>query len=244
MRALQQTLLLLSLLYTSALTLHAQEGSFTGLLPSYRRFLHRLPPERSHAFFYRADTARRIVALTFDDGPLRRTPRILELLKAQKAPATFFLLASRLDGRNARLYDDPLFSVGLHGWRHPHYSHLSTRSIARELDRGLNRFRHFDLKTEWFRPPYGMVTAALPRLLRERGLHGVLWSLDSYDWRRYRGEKVMDRIRKELRPGSVILLHDQSLPLSDLKNLIDLIRREGYEIVPLKELMESPSLTP
>ena len=221
-----------------------QSGLFSGLFPSYRRFLHRLPAKRSHAFFYRADTMRKIVALTFDDGPLRRTPRILRLLREKEAPATFFLLASHLNARNARLYDDPLFSIGLHGWRHPHYSRLSTRGVARELDRGMERFRRFGLQTEWFRPPYGMVTVTLPRLLDQRHLRGILWSLDSYDWRRYRGRKVLRRIRNHLEPGSVILLHDQSLPLKDLDSLIDTIRSEGYRIVPLAELLHYPTLRP
>jgi len=215
----------------------AQSPSFSGLLPGYRRFLHRLPAERSGAFFYQAATQEKIVALTFDDGPLKRTPRILKLLKEKDAPATFFLLASRLNSRNARLYDDPLFSVGLHGWRHPHYSRLSTRSVARELDRGVARFQRYGLRTEWFRPPYGMVTASLPRLMKERRLHGILWSLDSYDWRRYRGRRALRRIREHLQPGSVILLHDQSLPIRDLNDLIDTIRSEGYRIVPLSELL-------
>jgi len=222
----------------------AQSSSFSGLFPSYRRFLHRLPAERSGAFFYRAATREKIVALTFDDGPLKRTPRILKLLKEKGTPATFFLLASRLDSRSARLYDDPLFSVGLHGWRHPHYSRLSARSVARELDRGLARFRRYGLRTEWFRPPYGMVTATLPRLMKERGLHGILWSLDSYDWKRYRGRRELRRIRKYLEPGSVILLHDQSLPLKDLGELIETIRSEGYRIVPLAELLRYPTLRP
>jgi peptidoglycan/xylan/chitin deacetylase (PgdA/CDA1 family) len=203
-----------------------------------------MPTERSHAFFYQAETDRPIVSLTFDDGPLRRTPRILELLKEKKVPATFFLLASHLNARNARLYDDPLFTVGIHGYRHPHYSRLSTRRIAREIDRARERFRRFGLPVRWFRPPYGMVTAALPRLLAERNLRGVLWSLDSYDWRGRRGKRLLQRIRRHLAPGSVLLLHDQSLPLRDLAALIDTIRAEGYEIVPLEELMKYPSKYP
>jgi len=215
-----------------------------GLLPSYGRLLHRMPAERSHAFFYQAETRRPVVALTFDDGPLRRTPRILKLLKERKAPATFFLLASRLGARNAHLYDDPLFTVGIHGYRHPHYSRLSTRAIARELDRAVARFRRFGLPVRWFRPPYGMVTASLPRLLAERNLRGILWSLDSYDWRGRRGKGLLRRIRRHLAPGSVLLLHDQSLPLRDMAALIDTIRDEGYTIVPLEELMKYPSKYP
>jgi peptidoglycan/xylan/chitin deacetylase (PgdA/CDA1 family) len=241
-RLLLSALLFLPLLLPAGT--QTERSDFSGMLPSYRRFIHRLPPERSHPFFYRADTREKIVALTFDDGPLRRTPRILRLLKEKKAPAAFFLPASRLNARNARLYDDPLFSVGLHGYRHPHYKNLSVSAVARELDRGLERFRHFGLQTEWFRPPYGMVTAALPRLISERNLRGVLWSLDSYDWRRYRGRKAIERIRRHLRPGSVILLHDQSLPIRDLAELIDTIRVEGYTLVPLERLLRSPSLYP
>jgi peptidoglycan/xylan/chitin deacetylase (PgdA/CDA1 family) len=215
-----------------------------GLFPAYGRLLHRMPPARPHAFFYQAETTRPIVALTFDDGPLRRTPRLINLLHNKKTPATFFLLASRLNARNARLYDDPLFTVGIHGYRHPHYGRLSRYHVARELDRAVARFRRVGLPVHWFRPPYGELTTSLPRLLAKRNLQGVLWSLDSYDWRGWRGKRLLQRIRQHLAPGSILLLHDQSLALRELAALIDTIRDEGYEIVPLEELMSYPSRYP
>jgi len=203
-----------------------------------------MAPARSRPFFYRAKSSEKIVALSFDDGPLKRTARIMDLLRKRRVPAAFFILASRLDSRSARLYRDPLFEVGLHGWRHRHYRRLSPRSQARELDRGVRRLQRYGVGTRWFRPPYGEISASLPSLMKRRNLRGVLWSLDSYDWRGYRGTALLVRLRRELRPGSLILLHDQSLPLRDLAALIDTIRGMGYRIVPLSELMKHPSFYP
>ena len=154
---------LLHLLHTNILSgKNGEIGSGWNLYPPYMRFLRRLPKKLSRIFFYRAVTGKKIVALTFDDGPARRTPEIIKLLKQNGTPATFFLLASRVDKYNARFYDDPLFSVGIHGWKHPRYDHSSRDYIAKELGRAVKCFHTHRLPVLWFRPPYGLIVPALP----------------------------------------------------------------------------------
>ena len=214
------------------------------LYPSYYRHLHRMPVSLSRQIFFKADTAEKVVALTFDDGPLGKTAKLLRFLHTHHTPATFFLLAPQLNASKARRYDDPLFEVGLHGYHHYDYRKLSPKHVNRELDRALKVFAAYGLHPRYFRPPYGMVSSTLLHALTQRHLQTILWSIDSRDWNHYRGQKYLRNILTTLTPGSVILMHDQSTNLKTLEKLIEGIRARGYRIVPLNTLVGMGSLVP
>ena len=214
------------------------------LYPSYYRHLHRMPKSLSKQIFFKANTTQKVVALTFDDGPLGKTAKLLRFLHAHHTPATFFLLAPQLSAAKARRYDDPLFEVGLHGYHHYDFRKLSPRKVTWELDRALRLFHKHNLHPRYFRPPYGMVSPTLLHALTQRHLHTILWSIDSQDWNHYRGQKYLRNILTTLTPGSIILMHDQSESLKTLEKLIEGIRGKGYQIVPLSRLEEMGSLVP
>ena len=238
-------LFLLFAVFITSVQIHAGTiPSAWNLYPSYYRHLHRLPAKMSQQIFFKANTAGKIVALTFDDGPLSRTPKLLHFLKTRKIPATFFLLAPQLSAVKAARYADPLFEVGLHSYHHYDYRKLSPDKVRWELDHALRIFHRYGLNPRYFRPPYGMVSRTLLRELSQRRLQTILWSIDSQDWDRYRGQKYLRNILSTLTPGSVILMHDQSEPLGLLGRLIEEIHQKGYRIVPLSELISYGSLIP
>ncbi len=234
----------LSLLCTVSLSAKTPSRAEWNFYPSYGRTLCRLSPSLKHGFFFKAATGRKVVALTFDDGPLRRTPALLRFLKRRGVPATFFLLAPQINRHNAHLYDDPLFTVGLHGYHHINYRRASRKKTRRELDRALRHMRRYGMEPYYFRPPYGMVSRTLLNALNTRHLYGVLWSLDTQDWNGRRGARFRRSVLRSLSPGSVLLMHDQSVSLRDLGRLIDGIYAKGYQIVPLSELVRSGSRYP
>ena len=235
---------ILSLLCIVSLSAKTPSPAQWNLYPSYGRALCRLSPSLKHAFFFKAAMNRKVVALTFDDGPLKRTPALLRFLRQRRVPATFFLLAPQINRHNAHLYDDPLFTVGLHSYHHINYRKASRKKTRRELDRALKHMRRYGLDPYYFRPPYGMVSRTLQRELHARNLQGVLWSLDTQDWNGRRGARFRRSVLRSLSPGSVLLMHDQSVSLRDLGRLIDGIYAKGYTIVPLRELVRLGSRYP
>ena len=214
------------------------------LYPSYYRHLHRMPKSLSNHIFFKANTTKKVIALTFDDGPLGKTAKLLRFLHAHHTPATFFLLAPQLSAAKARRYDDPLFEVGLHSYHHYDFRKLSPKRVYWELDHALKVFAKYDLHPRYFRPPFGMVSSILLNALTQRHLHTILWSIDSRDWNRYRGQKYLHNILTTLTPGSIILMHDQSESLKTLGKLLEGIRAKGYRIVPLNTLVRMGSLVP
>jgi peptidoglycan/xylan/chitin deacetylase (PgdA/CDA1 family) len=150
------------------------------------------------------------VALTFDDGPGAVTPAILGVLRSRGAPATFNVLGSRVRA-GAPLVRRALaegHEIGVHGWRHRDLSARPLRAWA-ELARTiatLHAVAHVVPRV--FRPPYGSTSRELALAARTLGLVTVTWDVDPRDFAEPGADAIADRVRAGVRPGSIVLLHD------------------------------------
>jgi peptidoglycan/xylan/chitin deacetylase (PgdA/CDA1 family) len=187
------------------------------------RVRHALTPERRRAVRRATDglvgplgslTGARVtdaVALTFDDGPGRWTPAILDVLARRRATATFFVLVDRAeaDPAGVRRILDGGHEVGLHGLDHTRLTTLPARAVRARLAEGRARLEAVTQRpVTLFRPPYGSQTPATFVAARRCGLRVVVWTCDAEDWidhvPAYIAELALDR----LRPGGTLLLHD------------------------------------
>lgn len=153
------------------------------------------------------------VALTFDDGPHPEgTPRILEILAEHQAHATFFLVGEQVAKRPqlARRILAEGHAIALHAHRHRLQLRLSTEQLKDDYDRGLQAIQDATATTPTLhRPPYGIYSPAGLEQARNAGLHPLLWSAWGKDWRKFTTpQRIAARVIKDLRPGTVILLHD------------------------------------
>ena len=230
------------LFMTLSIPLSADEG--WSFWHGYQRYLHRLPKDISNEIFLRADTDKKIVAITFDDGPLKRTPKIINFLSSHNIPATFFILASQLSNKTAKYYNNPLFTTAIHGYRHYDYRKLSAKKTDREIERAVKIFEHYHLRHDLFRPPYGMLSHSLIRILKEHHIRPVIWSIDSRDWSRKYRTTLVNRVLNHLSPGSVILFHDHGVRLKQLEEVLRGIKEKGYNVVSIEELMSYHTLYP
>lgn len=153
------------------------------------------------------------IALTFDDGPdPASTPAFLALLARHDVRATFFVL-----GRHAAEEPDLLrrmvaegHELAVHGWSHrcvafirPHVLRQQLR-ITRDVVEDLT-----ESQVRWYRPPYGVLSPQAQRTAAEAGLETVLWSAWGRDWeRRATPHSVLRTLRRDLRPGGTVLMHD------------------------------------
>ena len=156
------------------------------------------------------DAAGGKIALTFDDGPGEATPLVLDILQEAGIRATFFLC-----GRNterfpdyARRIADEGHEIGNHTYSHPRLLWKTPGRIAYEIDRAQNviayRTGH---RPKLFRPPYGIRWFGLSAILARNDLTAVMWSVNGRDWTPP-AERIVDRVLRQARPGSIILLHD------------------------------------
>jgi peptidoglycan/xylan/chitin deacetylase (PgdA/CDA1 family) len=195
------------------------------------------------------------MALTFDDGPSPYTGQILDVLKAERVKATFFLC-----GENALRYPelvkrirDEGHEIGNHTWSHP-YLHLKSRArISEEIDRTQDALEKIaGVRPRLFRPPFGVRWFSLWPLLDARGLTMVMWTVRGID-ASGDADGIARTILGGLRPGAIALLHDgfETRPASEIDRaatvralpiIIRGIRAAGYAIVSLPD--DSPSPLP
>jgi peptidoglycan/xylan/chitin deacetylase (PgdA/CDA1 family) len=189
--------------------------------------------------------------LTFDDGPGPDTAPALRLLRRFGERATFFLV-----GRNLALWprlpraELALGVVGDHTWTHPFLTRLPVAEADTEIARTQRALaRATGTPIELFRPPYGFRDPAIDRESRRLGMVDVLWSLDSGDSYPAPGasaRRIVGKLARFVRPGSIVLLHENRLQTLDaLPAVLRGLRARGLRSVTVPELLalDPPSAT-
>lgn len=193
--------------------------------------------------FCRQATTKRVVALTFDDGPDSiRTPKVLNILREYNVPACFFCIGHKVAG-NEKLLQQIISEghlIGNHSFSHangfPAYSLPKMKKDLQTCQSALERVTSQPIKL--FRPPFGVTTPTLAKAVHQLGYRSIGWNIRTLDTCLTDQDKIIRLIRKRLRPGSVILLHDR-MPGSDqlLKRILQLLKEQKYTVVPLDDML-------
>lgn len=186
-------------------------------------------------------TARKEVWLTIDDGPdPQDTPRILDLLDAHSARATFFLI-----GENAAAHPDRVreilrrgHTVGCHTHTHPvgTFWCAGRQRLEREIDECLATLHACGAAVTWFRAPVGIKNLLLAGVLKRRGLRCLGWTIRSLDGIASEPDRVVRRVGTALRPGAILLMHEgprvhPAVRVAALARVLEEIRARGFRCV-------------
>jgi peptidoglycan/xylan/chitin deacetylase (PgdA/CDA1 family) len=151
------------------------------------------------------------VALTFDDGPdAEWTPRLLSLLSAVKARATFFPIARRAAAHPeliTRIVREG-HTIGLHCDEHIRHSERDEQWGREDTASAMKRLEQLGVRPSLWRTPWGDTAPWSVPVAREHGLRIVGWSVDTHDWRGDRGRDMFLATREALGDGTVVLAHD------------------------------------
>ena len=185
-------------------------------------------------------------ALTFDDGPTRHTPQLLQLLRERGIKATFFLLGSQVR-RNPELVRRIVaegHEVANHSYSHPKLSRLSPEQQQQEISAVQALFHTLGVEGRFLRPPYGSFNKATLEAAAEQDLDVILWSVDTNDWRQTLSIDGMSSRRGHDRPTrGVFLFHDTHLrTINALPTLIDFLEANQCRFVTLSEYVGKPPL--
>lgn len=192
----------------------------------------------------RAESADKVVALTFDDGPdADATPRVLDLLKRHGVRATFFVV-----GEQARQNPELIHrmvaeghTVAGHSYYHlPQSTLWSSQRYTEELFRCNDVVaRLTGLRMRLYRPPFGVTNPPIARAVKNLGLIPVGWSVRSLDTITKNRDRVVDRVMRGLRGGDVILLHDRLENSEELlEKLLTALRTQHYTTATVDELFK------
>ena len=93
-------------------------------------------------------------------------------------------------------------------------------------------------KPNLFRPPFGDYNDLLIQTSREEGYYTIQWDVDSLDWKELGAQPVVDRVTRNIRNGSIVLFHNNAKDIREyLPLVIEKLQSQGYEIVPISELI-------
>lgn len=176
---------------------------------------------------------KKLVALTFDDGPADQTTAILDVLKKEGVEAAFFSI-----GKNAaahpelvKRWDAEGHVVGNHSYEHGfNFDWKLSKNIVKELEQTNETIQSLiGKKPKLFRPPYGVTNPNLAKAVTRTNMHSIGWSIRSFDTTAKDPKELLERILLKVEGGDIILLHD-SVPLTTeiLTSLIKKIREKGY----------------
>ncbi|SPN97196.1 related to nodulation protein nodB [Cephalotrichum gorgonifer] len=195
---------------------------------------------------WQVETDEKVVALTIDDAPSAHTEAILEVLRDNGARATFFVIGSQVEGREARLREvirggHELANHAMHD--EPSRS-LSDEALEAEIYqvRDMLTAAYADEKVDppnaYFRPGSGFFSDRMRRLLDSLGYRIVLGSIYPHDPQISYPSVNANHILSMLRPGAIIICHDRrSWTVPMLKKVLPEAKRRGYKIVTVTELL-------
>ena len=194
---------------------------------------------------YRGSERMALVALTFDDGPGPDTMRILSTLNRLRVPGTFFVVGRQLEGRERALRAIAAHGdeIGVHSWSHPDLTTLTPARVRSELLGTRNAIRRLaGTEPVLYRPPYGAVDRRVMAAVGAARMVPVLWDADGDDWARGATPvRVSRTILSEVRPGSIILLHDgggrRGVTVRALPRIVAGLRARGLEPVLVLSLI-------
>jgi len=204
--------------------------------------------DRSPEVVYLVDTQEFAVALTIDDGPDPvATPRILDVLSQHDAHATFFLVTSRIPGNEEVV----LRTVGE---GHELANHLTTddpsivlppAEFERQLLESHDVLSRFS-DVRWFRPGSGWYNAEMLSILHEHGYRCALGSVYPFDPQIPSSWFASRYVLQNVRPGSIIVLHDYGArgerTASALATILPELDLRGFRVVTLSELLDLQSI--
>lgn len=197
---------------------------------------------------YCVDTPEKKIALSFDAAwGNEDTQKILDILAMHDVKVTFFMTGGWVES-----YPDDVKAIyaaghdlGNHSENHKDMPTLSDAQQKEELSKVHNKVKELTgYEMFLFRPPYGSYNNNLVNNAKELGYYTIQWDVDSLDWKNYGVQSVIDTVcnHKHLGNGSIILCHNGAKYTAEaLDTLITTLKEQGYEFVPISELIYKES---
>jgi Predicted xylanase/chitin deacetylase len=187
------------------------------------------------------DPDKPMVALTYDDGPGPRTGEVLEVLEANAAYATFFMLGQNIYESNSHLLQKMVeigCEVANHSWSHPDLSRVSEETVRVQIEdtNASILAATGGVASTTMRPPYGAVNATVKEAAN---MPIIFWNIDTLDWQHRDAQTTVDSVMNSVKDGDIILMHDiHDATIEASKMLIPKLKEAGFQLVTVSDLAQ------
>ena len=188
------------------------------------------------------------IAISFDcEWGTEHTDAILKALDQNDVRCTFFMVEFWTEKypEYVKKIDEAGHEIGTHSKTHPYMSKLSEAEIRAELSSSSEAITAVTgKKVDLFRPPYGDYDNLVIDTAKSMGIYSIQWDVDSLDWKDLSATDIAMRIINGVKPGSIILCHNNGLHTAEALPLIfSTLQNRGYEFVPIGELIYRENYT-
>lgn len=214
-------------------------------LQDYRKQQRVLAMKYPGRIFFNGDTAKKEVALTFDDGPdAKITLEVLRVLQKYKVKGSFFFVGNYVKKHPQvaqQVYQNGHLILN-HSLNHQSYINKSPQWIKKDLIAAEKAIaKAIGKRPAMFRPPYGDIDSVMIKEVDANGCKNIIWSYDTLDWTGIVKDSIAHGIKNNVRSGEIILMHSRqgTQPTADaLPTIIEHLQAAGYAIVRLDKMLD------
>ena len=185
------------------------------------------------------DKNKKMVALTYDDGPSIYTPRVLKTLKENNAVATFFVVGNRVPtySDTVKKAHDMGCEIGNHTYEHKNLTRVSEAEVKRQITKTNRNVKKVTGQAPVIVRPTGGATNA--NVKQWVGMPSIIWSIDTLDWKTRNADSTKKAVLDHVKDGDIVLMHDlYSATASASETIIPELVKRGYQLVTVSELAE------
>lgn len=214
------------------------------LIPKHYLFLEKV----SNGYcLVRGKSGKKVVALTFDDGPTNLSNKILDVLNKNNVKATFFWQGKNLVGKKEVITKAKKngHQIANHSWNHTNGWNLDENIVwEQQVLKTKTALKEVaGVESNYFRPPFGGTTQKQIDFLASKGITTVLWSLTTMDWDKKQNDGIdlENKFKDYLHPGAIVLMHDFDFGKSEqmlvaLEKMILYGKSQGYKFVTVEKI--------
>ncbi len=183
------------------------------------------------------DQNKKMIALTYDDGPSAYTPIVLNALAKYGAHATFFVVGNQVDR-----YTDSVrraaalgCEIGNHTYAHADLKKLSTGEVQSVVNRTSQAVKNQSgVDVQLLRPPYGSYNSSVSAAA---GMPIIMWSIDTLDWKTRSTSATIQCVQQKAYDGAIVLMHDLHHPTAMAADtIVGYLKDAGYQLVTISEM--------
>jgi peptidoglycan/xylan/chitin deacetylase (PgdA/CDA1 family) len=184
----------------------------------------------------------KLVALTFDDAPyngVENMNAITAYLRSQRCGATFFCLGDRLAKAPIGSVHSlcPAIELANHGYTNHSAVRAGAKAIEEEIKQTDALLLAREMHAPYYRPGSGLYNEPIVEAAVRQGLRVVLGDVYPFDPHIPIPWLVARSVCSNVRPGSIVIMHDRSWTMSALKTIVPRLLRDGYKIVSVSALL-------
>ena len=191
---------------------------------------------------YCVERDQKVCSISFDAAwGADNTEKILDVLDEYGVKATFFVVSAWAEQYpdTAKAIVERGHELMNHSSKHDHYNSLTAEQIVADVNKCNDVIEGLTgVRPTLIRCPFGEYDDHTIRAIRSTGMEPIQWDVDSLDWKGISASEITKRVTGKVGSGSIVLFHNAGEHTPEaLPDVLQYLRREGYELVPISQIL-------